>query len=454
MRKRIFIFVLIILSLLSGISVTAESRDFSVYIDGDYLKTDVSPIISGGRLLIPLRALSEAVHAEISWNETDKSIELKKDGTDIYLAIGKAQASVNGKPTLLDAPPEIEDGNAMVPLRFIADALSYNIYYNEEKPSVLLSSGENPTMSVHFIDVGQGDSIFIILPDGKTMLIDGGNPENGKMLEEYIKANSNGALDYLVATHPHADHIGGLADVIKEIGADNFYMPKITANTLIFENMLTEIKNIGGSITAAKAGVVIDKNDKYSIEIIAPKSDTYKSLNDYSAVIMLTYGNRRFLFTGDAEKVSENEIIADKKADIKADVLKVGHHGSKTSTSAAFLSRVNPSVSVISVGKDNTYDHPSEAVTARLKLYGSEVFRTDILGTIKAYSDGDTLEIRTDALSPEIESTPLIVYVTKSGKKYHTKDCPTIKNSKNVTAVSFEDAVKKYSPCSVCKPAA
>ena len=160
------------------------------------------------------------------------------------------------------------------------------------------------------------------------------------------------------------------------------------------------------------------------------------------------------MFTGDAEKVSENEIIADKKADIKADVLKVGHHGSKTSTSAAFLSRVNPSVSVISVGKGNSYELPSEAVTARLKLYGSEVFRTDILGTIKAYSDGDTLEIRTDALLPESESTPLIVYVTKSGKKYHIKDCPTIKSSKNVTAVSFEDAVKKYSPCSVCKPAA
>ena len=454
MRKRIFIFTLILTFFSCNLSAAAIQADVPVYIDGNYLKTEISPIYSGNRLLVPLRAFSESVGAEVAWNNDTKNIAVKKGDTVISLTPGEPYAFVNSKKSVLDSPPEITNGVTMIPLRFIAEALSYNVYYNAEKPAAILSSGENPVMSVHFIDVGQGDSIFIILPNGKTMLVDGGNPENGEMLTDYIMSHSSGVIDYLVATHPHADHIGGLVQVIKDIGAEKYFMPKVSANTLIFEKLLTEIKNREGSITSARAGVIIEKNEAYTIEIIAPKSEQYKNLNDYSAVIMITYGSRRFLLTGDAEKVSEDEIIADKSADIKADLLKVGHHGSKTSTTAAFLNSVNPSVSVISVGKDNSYGLPSEPVTARLKLYGSEIYRTDISGTIKAYSDGDTLEIRTEDNQTENENTAIMVYVTKSGKKYHKPDCPTIKNSQTVTAISYNDAVQKYSPCSVCIPAA
>ncbi len=459
MNKRLLSFFISILLIFgAGFAAFAGNEEISVYIDGKYLKTDVLPINSDGRLLAPARAFSEALGAAVYWDSELKQITIKKDDINIALHIGSKTAYINKNAFTLDAAPQSENGITFLPLRFIVENLGYNVRYNPEKPAVIISRGDSPVMSMHFLDVGQGDSIFVILPDGETMLVDGGNSENGKMIANYIRANSSGSVDYLVATHPHSDHIGGLPFVIKEIGAKKYYMPGISQNTQIFQSLITEINNRNAEITTAKAGVTVTESENFSVKFLAPKRDNYKNINDFSAVIMITYGNRRFLLTGDAETVSEKEMVNDRQLDIKADVLKVGHHGSTTSTSPAFLAKVNPSVSVISVGENNAYNLPDNIILSRLKLYGSEIYRTDISGTITVFSDGESLDVKTktDDTADKTEAvTPATtVYVTKSGKKYHLKDCPAIKNSENLSPLSFDEAAKKYSPCGICKPAA
>ncbi|MGB4589405.1 MAG: ComEC/Rec2 family competence protein [Clostridiaceae bacterium] len=249
---------------------------------------------------------------------------------------------------------------------------------------------EGKELKVHFIDVGQADSIFIELPNSQSMLIDAGETGNGPEVVSYIKNAGYQTLDYVVATHPHADHIGGMATVIEELSINKFFMPKKEQTTKIFEKMIDALTTKSVEVYTAKSGVVIFEEGALRIEIVAPTSDTYSDLNNYSAVIRLTYGENSFLFTGDAEVDSEEQI----SQNLEADVLKVGHHGSDSSTSRDFLNRVNPKYAVISVGEGNKYDHPSPSVISKLEEAGVEIYRTDLLGTIVFQSDGHNISIQ------------------------------------------------------------
>lgn len=347
-----------------------------------------------------------------------------------------------------------------------------------EQPTPAVKEGAK--LNVHYIDVGQGDSEFIEMPNGQTMLIDAGNPENGSQIVTYIKGLGHTKIDYLVATHPHADHIGGMEDVVKGLDIGKIYMPKASTNTKTFEDLLTAIQNKGLKINTAKSGVSMFKTGSLSADIIAPVNITGDDLNQYSAVIMLTYGENKFLFTGDAGNESEGQITSD----IKADVLKVGHHGSDTSTSQAFLNKVSPKYAVIEVGKDNSYGHPTAATLAKLEKIGATIYRTDKDGTIIFTSDAKTITVnkksssikeqappssapaaavaaapqqtapaekKPEVTAPATNNKSVTVYVTKTGGKYHTGGCRYLKKSK--IAISLEDAqAQGYGPCSVCHP--
>lgn len=334
-------------------------------------------------------------------------------------------------------------------------------------------------LNVHFIDVGQGDSEFIELPNGQTMLIDAGNPENGSQIVTYVKGLGHSKIDYLIATHPHADHIGGMAEVVKNLDIGKIYMPKASTNTQTFEDLLTAIQNKGLKINTAKSGVNMFKNGTLNADIIAPVNITGDDLNQYSAVIMLTYGDNKFLFTGDAGNESEGQITSD----VKADVLKVGHHGSDTSTSQTFLNKVSPKYAVIEVGKDNSYGHPTAAALAKLEKIGATIYRTDKDGTIIFTSDAKTITVNKKSSSikeqappssapavaavapqkpapekekpkvtaPATDNKGITVYVTNTGKKYHRDGCRYLKKSQ--IAISLSDAqAEGYGPCSVCDP--
>ena len=255
-----------------------------------------------------------------------------------------------------------------------------------EKVNANLQAGD--TLTVNFLDVGQGDSEFIQLPDGKCMLIDAGVSESAGKIASKISELGYEKIDYLIATHPHADHIGGMKRIVENFEIGEIYMPKASTNTKTFENLLQAISDKGLSINTAKAGKVLYESDDLKIEFLAPISDSYKDLNNYSAVIRLQYGNNVFLFTGDAEELAEGEILnAYSKSVLKADVLKVGHHGSSTASSADFINTVLPKYAVIELGEGNSYNHPHKEAINNLNAVGAEILRTDLNGNITIVSD-------------------------------------------------------------------
>lgn len=239
---------------------------------------------------------------------------------------------------------------------------------------------------VHFIDVGQGDSELVELPNGQTMLIDAGTPQSGNQVANEIKSLGYSRIDYLVATHPHADHIGGMAEIINSFDISEIYMPKVSTTTATYENLLDAIAAKGLSIHTAKAGVTIAADDSFSVQIISPKLDDYTDINDWSAIIRYNTASKNVLFTGDAGK----DVIHDANPG-KVDVLKVSHHGSRTGTDEALVTELSPAYAVISCGFNNSYGHPHEEVLDVLK--GTQLYRTDLQGTIDMTIDANGISI-------------------------------------------------------------
>ncbi|MFO7296195.1 MAG: ComEC/Rec2 family competence protein [Clostridia bacterium] len=245
-------------------------------------------------------------------------------------------------------------------------------------------------LAVHFIDVGQADCILVTIKDA-AMLIDAGNNEDSQLVVDYIKGRGITTLDYVIATHPHEDHIGGMDAVINGFEVKNIIMPRAESTTKTFEDVLEAISNKGLKITPAVPGTEYSLGEA-KFTILAPNSEAYEDTNDYSVVIKLQYGATSFLFTGDAGFESENEML-EKGYDLRADLLKVAHHGSKYSTSMKFLEAVQPKIAVISVGEDNDYGHPAPETIQRLRQAGAKIYRTDESGTIIATSDGKAIEM-------------------------------------------------------------
>lgn len=285
----------------------------------------------------------------------------------------------------------------------------------------------NPTeaedIEVHFIDVGQADSILIKSSTGKNMLIDAGNNDDEDLIYSYLKDKGIETLDIVVGTHPHEDHIGGLDTVINNFDVKKIYMPKVSNNTKTFEDVLLATKNKGLKITTPTSGDNFELGNA-KCTMLAPNSSTYDELNNYSIVIKLEYEDTSFLFTGDAEGISEQEML-NKGYDLSADVLKVGHHGSESSTTELFLEAVSPKHAVIMVGKDNSYGHPHDIILQRLKENNINVYRTDKSETIIATTDGKDITIDKDALDIEFNNESDII-IQNIDKKSETV---TIKNN-------------------------
>ena len=253
-------------------------------------------------------------------------------------------------------------------------------------PSTTTQTSANVT--IKFIDVGQGEAILIALPE-KTMLIDAGPTGSAPKIAQVLQELGRDKIDYLVATHPDEDHIGGMADVISSTQIGTIYAPNKTNNTATYRKFLTAIQNNNLQITLAEAGTIIDQTDSYKLEILWPKKDAnFPDTNDYSIIIKLTVGNKMFLFTGDAPT---NAILNSNPGHI--DVLKLSHHGSRTGTTEVLIHKLSPTYAVLSYAVDNSYGHPMQSVLNALRKHSVEVWGTGANGTITITCDGTNIDI-------------------------------------------------------------
>lgn len=243
---------------------------------------------------------------------------------------------------------------------------------------------EDADCAVHFIDVGQGDSALISF-DGYNILIDAGERGKGDEVVQYLRSQGVNQIDLLVATHPHSDHIGGLEYVVENIPVKKILVNKLPNDmvpaTKVYTDFLKSVQNKGLKLTASEVGQIYEFG-KGKVTVLGPTNE-FGDLNNTSIVLQFEYNEKMFLFTGDMEKESENDILKN-KVDIKSDVLKVAHHGSNSSTTEKFLDAVNPQVAVISAGIDNKYEHPHPDVTKRLTQAGVEIYQTDYDKTVIA----------------------------------------------------------------------
>ena len=333
------------------------------------------------------------------------------------------------------------------------------IFFPEEAPEApqVLAPISGNGLTVHFIDVGQADCALLEC-DGKYMIIDGGNVEDGQMVVSYLKQMGVETIDRVVCSHAHEDHVGGLPAVLSVFDAGKVYAPVTEYDTKVFRDFVKKAEAAAGEITVPEPG------DQFTLgsatcTVLGPVQE-YDDPNHTSIVLKVSYGDSDFLFTGDSEVGPENDMIDywGENFDWEVEVLKVGHHGSETSSGYRFVYETNPTYGVISVGEDNKYGHPHEKPLSRLKDAGLVLLRTDHLGHVIAQTDGKDISFtweNQNAAPEDVEPADpamKILYGNKKSKTFHAYDCSSLPGEKNrVTFPDYDTAIAEgYKPCGSC----
>ena len=323
----------------------------------------------------------------------------------------------------------------------------------------VMAPAESTGLTVYYLDVGQADAA-VLLCDGQVMMIDGGNAGDSDFIYAWLERSGIDQIDIMVCSHSHEDHVGGLSGALNYAQVTSAYAPVDDADTKVFRSFVRYLDEQDVTITIPDAGDTVALGGA-KVEFLGPVED-YDDPNNTSLVLRVTYGETSFLFTGDMETTAEEDLL-DAYWDLSATVLKVGHHGSDTSSSMEFLQAVDPAYAVISVGEDNEYGHPMPVVLERLSSMAVPVYRTDELGTICCVSDGKTLtftaeqneDLSTYTPTPSKPSAPAAQYIgNRNTEKFHRTDCSKLPDEENrVIFDSRQAAVDAgYSPCGICKP--
>lgn len=392
---------------------------------------------------------------------TGDNIAPSTEGSSLNPTCDTTQVPNNPTVGTQDETPTIPENTT------VGDTTTYETISDSNKPS----TNTNSTFSIHFIDVGQADSALVEC-DSHYMLIDGGNKADSNVIYSVLQKAGVKKLDIVVGTHAHEDHIGGLPGAFNYTTADLTLCPVKTYSSNAFSDFAKYANQKGGGITVPKVGNTYLLGSA-TVKILGVNGDS--DANNTSIVLRIDYGQTSFLFTGDAEREAE-QVILNSGANMKVTVLKVGHHGSDTSTTYPFLREIMPQYAVISVGTGNSYGHPTENTLSRLRDADVKVFRTDLQGDICCTSDGKTVSFSvkknvnadvfggignnstsqqkpTQPAAPETQPLPTpseqMVWIPKTGTKYHSKS--TCSNMKNPTQVTQSVAINRgYSACSKC----
>lgn len=319
------------------------------------------------------------------------------------------------------------------------------------------SNAADGTLRVHFIDVGQADCALLEY-EGNAILIDGGNVEDSSLVVSYLEQQGITYLNLVVASHAHEDHVGGLGGVLAVYETGSVWSPTTTYSSSCFDDFMHYADQQGLTVKIPEPGDKFTAGD-LTLTVLGP-TQSYADPNNTSIIIMAEFGETLFLFTGDMETGAENDMLDywGESFDWQADVLKVGHHGSDTSTGYRFLNEVMPDYGVISVGANNSYGHPCEEPLSRLQDAGVILYRTDELGTVIATSDGKevTFTWKNQNAQPEdVEpgETVAVTYIgNKNSKKLHIDGCPSLPKEENrVYFNSYDEAIAEgYAPCGNC----
>ncbi len=271
---------------------------------------------------------------------------------------------------------------------------NYDKFFDESSPFESTETYETEFINVHYIDVGQGDCTLIVC-GGESLLIDAGENGHEQQVINYLNSAGIKKLDYIVATHQHSDHIGGIPEVLDVFEADNIIMPRLTEKQTptnsTYKAFLKAIQASGAKVIASKVGAEYTFGGA-KFEILGPVSNDAEDINSMSVVVKVIYGENTFLFTGDAETDEEKEVV-ENGANLDCDVLHAGHHGSYTSSSKDFLDAATPEICIISCGENNDYGHPHDAALKRIRKHTEEIYRTDICGSIVVSGDGSSLSV-------------------------------------------------------------
>ena len=306
-------------------------------------------------------------------------------------------------------------------------------------------------LKVHFIDVGQGDCIFV-QSENTNMLVDAGTSESANDICGYLDSLGIKKIDYFVGTHPHEDHLGGAAAVILNYDVKTVYMTEHPSSSFFYEKLLDALIRRNMTVNVPKTGCIY-KAEGFEFEFLSPEID-FGNENDNSIVMRIDYGETSILLMGDAEKNTEEYLLENKK-NVKADILKIGHHGSRNGSTTKFLNAVKPRAAVIQCGIDNSYGHPHKEAIERLAKFGVQIFRCDESGSVVLMSDGENVFSENGEKIKENTVQVEIKYIgNKKSKKYHGEDCPSLPSEKNSIIFTSEDEaiIRGYSPCGSCRP--
>ena len=391
--KRMGAFLLsaaLVLSLLI-LPAGAAGAEVSVTIDGVPVAFDDNyghPFLDkAGRTQVPFRLTMETFGCSVYWNQSTWTAVAEKDGTRVEVPIGESYLLVNGKRVLMDTTAQLVGTRTYLPIRPVLEAFGAYVTWDATQNQVVVTTGSS-LVRVHFLDVGQGDATLIDCGEVE-VLIDGGNNGAGEAVVNYLTPYIDGKLDYIIATHPDADHVGGLDAVLAAFEVGEVIDSGISSDTATY-------RDYWAAVQAENCTVSYDEDRIIALSPMAALSiietgDSWPDANDCSVVAQLTCGNIQILFTGDMTQTVEKALLP-LFGDI--DVLKVAHHGSSTSTCAEFLEVVKPEYAIISYGQ-NSYGHPTAQTLERLFDVGATVYGTGKCGPIVLTTNGWTYSFNT-----------------------------------------------------------